>query len=129
MIEQDKNYVWIDRLIYFFVIMFLSTLTNSIFFNQLGYYGALILILIKYYLNRQNPFTKTGLEIFILFYLLATSIFFGQWLYDGIIFCTSFGTKYERSIYEIFSPLVISQIDTANRIVLFLLSYNYLHIR
>lgn len=71
MIEQNKNYEWIDRIIYFFVMMFLATLTNSIFFNQLGYYGALILILIKYYLNRQNPFTKTGLEIFILFYLLA----------------------------------------------------------
>ena len=58
----------IDNIILGCVILFLVTLTNSIFLNQLGYYGALLALIAKYFVARKNPFTKTGLEIpFVLF--------------------------------------------------------------
>lgn len=61
----------IDKLIYFFSILFLSTLTNSIFLNQVGYYFSLILIVYRFYLTKENPFRKTGLEYALLFYVAA----------------------------------------------------------
>src|SRR5690606_3126202 len=61
----------IDYLIYFFIILFLLSLTNSIFVNQLGYYAALILILIKYFFTKENPFSKTGLEFALLWFIAA----------------------------------------------------------
>lgn len=61
----------IDYLIYFFIVLFLLSLTNSIFVNQLGYYAALILILIKYFLTKENQFEKTGLEFALLWFISA----------------------------------------------------------
>jgi len=61
----------IDKLIYFFLIIFLCSLTNSIFLNQVGYYLSLILIVVRFYLNRENLFYKTNLEYSLLFYIAA----------------------------------------------------------
>ena len=61
----------IDSAIFVFIIIFLLSISNSIFVNQLGYYGALILILIKAAINKENQFSKTGLEFALLWYLLA----------------------------------------------------------
>ncbi len=47
------------------------SLTNSIFVNQIGYYFSLIFIVIRFYLTKENPFHKTGLEYAILFYIVA----------------------------------------------------------
>lgn len=47
------------------------SLTNSIFINQIGYYFALIFIVVRFYLTKENPFNKTGLEYAILFYIAA----------------------------------------------------------
>lgn len=72
MTEKDLRLVGIvDNLIYFFSILFLCTLTNSIFLNQLGYYIPLVLIIIRFYLTKENPFTKTGLEFAFVFYIIA----------------------------------------------------------
>ena len=60
-----------DKLIFGFVILFLISLQNSIFVNQLGYYGALILILIQYFAAGKNKFRKTGFEWIFLLFLLA----------------------------------------------------------
>jgi hypothetical protein len=58
----------IDRGIFIFTLLFVLTLTISIFLNQLGYYGALLLLLFRLVLSGENPFSKTGLEpAFILF--------------------------------------------------------------
>ncbi len=58
----------IDRLIFGFVIIFLISLTNSIFFNQIGYFFALILMIVRWFITKENKFEKIGLEIpFILF--------------------------------------------------------------
>jgi len=62
---------YIDQAIFYFFVIFLLSLSNSIFVNQLGYYGALILILIKYALTRKHPFSKSGLELALLFYIIA----------------------------------------------------------
>ncbi len=69
---------YIDYTIFFFVILFLGSLSTSIFINQLGYYGALVFILYRYFYTKENPFHKTGLELpFVLFIAaeLLSSIF------------------------------------------------------
>lgn len=64
----------IDRLIFVFFIFFLLSLTNSIFINQIGYFGALILILIRYFISKENQFSKTGLEIAFILFIAAEFI-------------------------------------------------------
>lgn len=57
-----------DRLLIGFVLIFIVSLTNSIFFNQIGYFGALLILLIQWYKTKENRFYSTGLELpFILF--------------------------------------------------------------
>ncbi len=64
----------LDKTIFVFIVIFLVTLTNSIFLNQIGYYGALVLLLVKYYKTKQNPFEKNGLELPILLFIAAEII-------------------------------------------------------
>lgn len=72
MSDQNSKIVnVIDKLIYFFAIVFLCSLTNSIFVNQVGYYLSLIFIVARFYLTKDNPFKKTGLEYALLFYMAA----------------------------------------------------------
>ncbi len=61
----------IDNAIFVFIILFLLSLSNSIFVNQVGYYGALLLILLRYFITKQNQFKKTGLEFALIWYLVA----------------------------------------------------------
>lgn len=61
----------IDKIIFAFLVIFAATLTNSIFLNQLGYYGALFFLLVKWAQEKKNPFAKTGLEVYFLLFLLA----------------------------------------------------------
>ena len=73
--ENMRKYVpLIDKLIYVFTIIFVVSLTNSIFVNQIGYFGALLLILIRYFITRENQFEKTGLEIAFAVFILAEII-------------------------------------------------------
>ncbi|MEK6552551.1 MAG: hypothetical protein AABZ54_03785, partial [Bacteroidota bacterium] len=69
--KKNKMISIIDKLIYFFSIVFLLSLTNSIFVNQIGYYFTLIFIVVRFYLTRENPFYKTGLEYAFIFYIAA----------------------------------------------------------
>ena len=73
-LANQKTIKILDYAIFSFILLFLASLTNSIFVNQLGYYGALILILVKYSLTKENPFKKTGLEPAILLFILAEFI-------------------------------------------------------
>ena len=66
-----KSVSMIDRLILIFSIVFLLSATNSIFINQIGYYGTLLALLLKYFIERRNPFSKTGLEVAILLFFGA----------------------------------------------------------
>lgn len=69
--NKTSNLKILDSAIYVFIIIFLLSISNSIFVNQIGYYGALILILIKAGVSKENQFSKTGLEFAILWYILA----------------------------------------------------------
>ena len=55
----------------YFLFIFFGSLTNSIFVNQLGYYGALFFLLVIWYKTKDNPFEKTGLELALILYLVA----------------------------------------------------------
>jgi hypothetical protein len=60
----------LDRAIFIFICLFASTLTNSIFLNQIGYFGALALIIVRAVIRRQR-IEKTGMESAFLFFILA----------------------------------------------------------
>ncbi len=72
--DNSKKIKIIDSAIFVFIVIFLVSLTNSIFVNQIGYYGALVLVLVKYYITKENPFKKNGLGIAILLFLTAELI-------------------------------------------------------
>lgn len=72
--NKEKAVPILDKLIIIFTILFIITLTNSIFFNQLGYYGALLLIIGKYFLEKKSPFKKSGLELAFIFFIAAELI-------------------------------------------------------
>ena len=61
----------LDSAIFVFIIIFLLSISNSIFVNQIGYYGALVLILIKAAVTKENQFSKSGLEFAFIWYILA----------------------------------------------------------
>ena len=61
----------IDLLIFIFSVVFMLTLTNSIFLNQLGYFGALLTILLKLLVEKKNQFSKSGLELAFILYIIA----------------------------------------------------------
>lgn len=66
----------IDGTIFFFMILFVLSLSNSIFVNQIGYFGALIFVLARYAVTRENQFAKTGLELAFVLYILAEFLSF-----------------------------------------------------
>jgi len=72
MLNEKKTDVRIlDYAILVFSLIFVLSLSNSIFVNQIGYFFTLIFLLIRYAVTRENQFRKTGLEIAFLLYLLA----------------------------------------------------------
>ena len=66
--------VWLNRAISFFILLFLASLTNSIFVNQIGYYGALLLTIAKIIYTKENKFFKAGIELPIILFFLAELI-------------------------------------------------------
>lgn len=69
--NKSKTVKILDSTIFVFIVIFLLSISNSIFVNQIGYYGALILILIRFGITKENQFSKTGLESAILLYIIA----------------------------------------------------------
>ncbi len=68
---ERRNLLVIDRVILFFMVLFLATITNSIFLNQLGYYGALLTLIARYFVTKSNPFEKTEIEPALLWFIAA----------------------------------------------------------
>lgn len=64
----------IDKAIFVFILIFLLSLSNSIFINQIGYYGALFLFLVRWAIVQENPFSKSGLELPFILFILAEII-------------------------------------------------------
>lgn len=71
---QTKTMATIDKFIFGLVILFIISLTNSIFVNQIGYFFALFLLLFQYAMTRENKFEKNGLEIAFILFLSAEFI-------------------------------------------------------
>ena len=69
--QETKDYKILDWIILSLFVIFILSLSNSIFVNQIGYFGALLFILIKAFLTRKNQFNKTGLELAFALYMLA----------------------------------------------------------
>ncbi len=66
--EQVKK---IDNFVFGLFLLFVLTLTNSIFLCQIGYFGSLLLLLYIWAANRKTPFKKTGLELPLLLFVVA----------------------------------------------------------
>ncbi len=69
--QETKEYKILDWIILSLFVIFILSLSNSIFVNQVGYFGALLFILIKAFLTRKNQFNKTGLELAFALYMIA----------------------------------------------------------
>ena len=87
MLEQErKSYKIIDWIILSFFVIFILSLSNSIFVNQIGYFGALLFILVKIFLTRKNQFHKTGLELAFALYMIAEilSLIFSEYRLEAL---------------------------------------------
>jgi hypothetical protein len=84
--QDDKTYKVIDWIILSFFVIFLLSLSNSIFVNQIGYFGALLFILVKIFLTRKNQFQKTGLELAFALYMIAEilSLIFSEYRLEAL---------------------------------------------
>ncbi|MCX7874736.1 MAG: O-antigen ligase family protein [Melioribacteraceae bacterium] len=68
----------IDRLILSFLILFVATLNVSIFVNQIAFFSVYLLIGIKVYYLKENPFKKNILNreiLFLIIVFLITALF------------------------------------------------------
>ncbi len=83
---ENRTINVIDKLIYVFFIIFLLSLGNSIFVNQVGYFGALLLVLLKIAVTKENQFSRTGLELAFVLYLLAEilSLIFSEYQSEAL---------------------------------------------
>jgi O-antigen ligase len=88
--QEQKDYKILDWMIVSLFIVFVLSLSNSIFVNQIGYFGALLLILLKAFLTKKNPFSKTGLELAFVLYMVAeiVSLFFSEYKAQAFHFFT-----------------------------------------
>jgi hypothetical protein len=67
------------------MVLFLLSLSNSIFINQIGIYFAFLLILVRFGITRKNHFSKTGLELALVLYIIAElfSAIFSDYSYEA----------------------------------------------
>lgn len=56
---------------FFSLLLFAATMTNALFFNQLGYYAALVFLSAAWLKGGKEIFPKTGLGVFMLLFLIA----------------------------------------------------------
>jgi len=87
MVETNGTLIKIiDVLIYIFFIIFLLSIGNSIFVNQIGFFGAFLLILVKIAVTKRNQFYRTGLELAFVLYILAEvlSLIFSEYQSEAL---------------------------------------------
>jgi hypothetical protein len=71
---EKINHIKNDKIIFSFLVLFIASLTNSIFVNQIGYYAALILLLYQFVVYKKNPFEKNGFELILILFVVAEII-------------------------------------------------------
>lgn len=73
--SKKENIIEIlDRFGFVFLFIFAASLTTSIFVNQIGYYGALLILLIRFIVQNKFEKRKIGLEALFLLLILAEVI-------------------------------------------------------
>lgn len=107
--SENKSSItkFLDSAIFVFIIIFLLSISNSIFVNQVGYYGALILILIKAAVTKKNQFSKTGLEFAFVWYILAEIL--------STIFSSDFAASFHNLLkHVLLIPIIYTIIASVN---------------
>lgn len=64
----------LDRTGFVFLFIFAASLTTSIFVNQIGYFGALLILLARFFVQKKFEKRKTGLEILFLLLIISEII-------------------------------------------------------
>lgn len=64
----------LDRIGFVFLFIFAASLTTSIFVNQIGYFGALLILLVRFVVQRKFEKQPTGLEVFFVLLILSEVI-------------------------------------------------------
>lgn len=103
--KKDSVINFLDKGIIVFIFLFLVSLTNSIFVNQLGYYGALLFMLIKFGVSRKNPFFRNGLENALLLFMVAEIL--------STIFSIDSASSFHNLLKRFFLLPIIYTVSTA----------------
>lgn len=72
--NQDRTIEILDRAGFVFLFIFAASLTTSIFVNQIGYFGALLILLTRFIVQKKFEKQSTGLEIFFILLILSEVI-------------------------------------------------------
>jgi len=72
--NSDKVIEILDRLGFLFLFIFAASLTTSIFVNQIGYFGALLILLIRFIVQKKFEKQSTGLEALFILIILSELI-------------------------------------------------------
>lgn len=72
--KKDNVIEILDRIGFVFLFIFAASLTTSIFVNQIGYYGALLILLIRFAVQNKFEKRKIGLETLFVLLILAEII-------------------------------------------------------
>lgn len=72
--NQEKIIEILDRIGFVFLFIFAASLTTSIFVNQIGYFGALLILLVRFLVQKKFEKRKTGLEVFFVLLIVAEVI-------------------------------------------------------
>ncbi len=63
-----------DVVIFSFIIFFIVTLTNSLFLNQVGYYGALLFVIYKWIADKKKSIQQKMESRFPSFFFMAAEL-------------------------------------------------------
>lgn len=72
--NNDKVIEILDRTGFVFLFIFAASLTTSIFVNQIGYFGALLILVIRFLVQKKIEKRKTGLELLFIFLIISELI-------------------------------------------------------
>lgn len=72
--NSDKTIEILDRIGFVFLFIFAGSLTTSIFVNQIGYFGALLILLTRFIVQKNFEKQSTGLEVFFILLIIAEVI-------------------------------------------------------
>ncbi len=72
--NSEKTIEILDRIGFVFLFIFAGSLTTSIFVNQIGYFGALLILLTRFIVQKKFEKQSTGLEVFFILLILSEVI-------------------------------------------------------